>query len=77
MKNHDLIRKVMSKRKKWRSHEVYFKLIKLRESLGLDIISQSNMERRFREMNDVKCKKSRKEVKGKMKTVYYYMLEVV
>ena len=67
----DNIRKIMSKRKKWRSYEV----LEILENMS----SESNLTRRLREMDDVSCTKEFKMVENKhgkliKKPIWFYQL---
>ncbi len=68
------IREIMSKRKKWRSYEV----LEVLENMSV-FISESNLTRRLREMDDVSCTKEFKMVQNKngkliKKTIWFYQL---
>lgn len=70
----DNIRKIMSKRKKWRSYEV----LEILENMSV-FISESNLTRRLREMDDVSCTKEFKMVENKngkliKKPIWFYQL---
>ena len=70
----DNIRKIMSKRKKWRSYEV----LEVLENMSV-FISESNLTRRLREMDDVSCTKEFKMVENKngkliKKPIWFYQL---
>ncbi|NRA94489.1 MAG: hypothetical protein HRU26_17810 [Psychroserpens sp.] len=64
----------MSKRKKWRSYEV----LEVLENMSV-FISESNLTRRLREMDDVSCTKEFKMVENKngkliKKPIWFYQL---
>ncbi len=70
----DNIRKIMSKRKKWRSYEI----LEILENMS-GFRSESNLTRRLREMDDVSCVKEFKMVENKhgkliKKPIWFYQL---